>query len=234
MKVKNRDINSLVEKYGLVISRLSHRMIKNNEIAREAAQEVWYEIIRSIDSFKGNSEISTWIYTIARRTILKYAKNEKLVSESDIEKYANLGPLEYNEAEENKMEWIRLQCDSCLTALCHCLNNEARLIFLFRELAGLSYTLISEIMEMKEDNVRQITSRSFNKVKNFLNNDCPLYNPQGACRCRIKKQILSINLEKEYSKLEYAANLVDFFLKFDKELPRINYWKKIITETVTN
>ena len=53
------DINRLVKEYGNMISMIAHRMIQNKEIAREAAQEVWYELCKSISSFKGDSEIST-------------------------------------------------------------------------------------------------------------------------------------------------------------------------------
>jgi RNA polymerase sigma factor (sigma-70 family) len=228
------DLNNIISEFGPVISRVAHRMIKDNEVAKEAAQEVWVEIIKSLDTFKGNSSISTWIYTIARRTIIKYAKNERICRDVDIDNYARLGEIEYDEAEENKKEWVKQKCDVCLTASCHCLNNEARMIFLFREICELSYYQISVIMDMTEDNVRQISSRSFNKVRNFLNNDCPLYNSNGTCRCRIRKHVVSINLDKEYHKLENAANLVSFFLKFDLELPRKNYWEKFISEAVTN
>ena len=48
------DINRLVKEYGNMISMIAHRMILNKEIAREAAQEVWYELCKSITSFKGD------------------------------------------------------------------------------------------------------------------------------------------------------------------------------------
>ena len=52
------DVNRLVEEYGNMISTIAHRMIQNKEIAREAAQEVWYELCKSFHSFKGDSELS--------------------------------------------------------------------------------------------------------------------------------------------------------------------------------
>ena len=79
------DINYLVKEYGNMISTIAHRMIQNKEIAREAAQEVWYELCKSFSGFKGDSEISTWIYTVARRTIGRYAACEKQVKMSEIE-----------------------------------------------------------------------------------------------------------------------------------------------------
>lgn len=50
------DVNRLVEEYGNMISTIAHRMIQNKEIAREAAQEVWYELCKSFHSFKGDSD----------------------------------------------------------------------------------------------------------------------------------------------------------------------------------
>ena len=48
------DLKEIVEQYGVMVSSIAHRMIQNKEIAKEAAQEVWYEIIKSIDSLTGN------------------------------------------------------------------------------------------------------------------------------------------------------------------------------------
>ncbi|MFC0875775.1 RNA polymerase sigma factor [Saccharicrinis sp. FJH2] len=224
----NIDLEELVEKFGTMVSCISHRMIQNKELAKEASQEVWFEVIKSIDSFNGNSELSTWIYTIAKRTILKYSKNEKTATIIELEEFRALPEVEYSGTEEKRQEWVKEICDWCLTALNHCLNNDARLIFIFRENIGLSYKQISEIMDMKEDNIRQISSRSLSKIKNFMNDTCPLYNPQGTCKCRICKQVASIDFEQEYSTVQKMVRLADLYQKFEKELPRKNYWEKLL------
>jgi RNA polymerase sigma-70 factor (ECF subfamily) len=227
------DKEKLIEQFGDKISRLSHRMIWDNELAKEAAQEVWYEILKSLDNFRSISNISTWIYTISKRTILKYAHNERILKSTDLDTHFNLESIDYNGDEQDKKEWVKEQCDYCLTAFCHCLTNDARLIFLFRDIAELTDLEIAEIMDMKEENVRQISSRSKEKVKSFMQKDCVLISPNGNCRCRISKHVKSVQLDKEYGKLAKAAGLIDLFKKFDKELPRKNYWKKIIAEVVT-
>lgn len=224
----------LVEKYGEIISRLARRMIHNNEMAKEATQEVWFEILRSLENFRGNSELSTWIYTIAKRTILKYARNERIYKEREIDMHFDREPIDYSGTDEDKKQWIKDQCDYCLTAFCHCLNNEARLIFLFRDIAGLEYAQIAQIMQTSEENIRKISSRSKEKVRKFMNKDCILYNPEGNCRCRIKKQIKSIDFEKTYNHLAQTSQMIEFFLKFDKELPVKSYWEKYLTQDVTN
>ncbi len=172
------DLKEIVEQYGVMVSSIAHRMIQNKEIAKEAAQEVWYEIIKSIDSFNG--------------------------------------------------EWIKACCDWCLTAQNHCLTNDARLIFIFKINLNLPYKQISEIMGMTEESIRQISSRSIRKITHFMNDTCPLYNPQGTCKCRICKQVTSLNLEKEYTAIKKIIRLVDVYQRLEKELPRKNYWEKFI------
>jgi len=228
------DSTLLIEKYGLMVTRLAHRMINDSEVAKDAVQESWYEIIKSLHTFKGNSEISTWIFCIAKRTILRYSKNEKIVTKTDIEECIKKGQIKYDDSEEKKEEWIKDKCDKCLTAFCHCLNNDARLIFLFKENFDISYKQISDIMEMTEENVRKISSRSFKRVKNFLTDNCPLINPLGTCGCRIKEQIFSIDYEKKYAQWREVTRLIHFYNQFDKELPRKNEWEKFLKEAVTN
>jgi len=223
----------LVEQFGDKISRLSHRMIWDKELAKEAAQEVWYEILKSLDNFCSKSSISTWIYTISKRTILKYAQNEKVLKSTDLDTHFNQESIDYYGEEQDKKDWVKEKCDYCLTAFCHCLTNDARLIFLFRDIAELTDSEIAQIMNLKEENIRQIAFRSREKVKGFMNKDCVLINPQANCRCRISKHVKYVELDKEYSKLSKAAGLIDLFKKFDKELPRKNYWEKIILEVVT-
>lgn len=223
----------MVKQFGTKISGLAHRMIQNRDIAQEASQEVWYEVLKNIDQFKGNSDISTWIFVIARRTILRYAGLERTYNEKELSGYFEFEPIEYDGNEDDKRQWVKEKCDYCITALFHCLNADSRLIYLFRDIAGLSYAQISIIMGTSEMNVRQIVSRSREKIRNFMNKRCVLYNPTGDCRCRIRKHVVAVDLGGTYSKLSKAAKLADWFQKFDKELPRKNYWEKFVSEDVT-
>ena len=223
------DLEKIVEQYGTMISSISHRMIQNKEVAKEAAQEVWYEIIRSIGSCKGQSELSTWIYTRCKRTILRYARNERIATMNELKEFRDLPAIDPAEQDRDEHEWIKKCCDWCLTAQLHCLTNDARLIFIFKINLNLSHKQISEIMGMTEDNIRQISSRSINKITHFMDDTCPLYNPQGTCKCRICKQVNSLNLEKEYTAIKKIIRLVDVYQRLEKELPRKNYWEKFIS-----
>lgn len=219
---------TLVIQYGTMISTIAHRMIQNKEVAKEAAQEVWYEVFKSLPSFNGNSELSTWIYTIAKRTIYRYAQKEKEATLEELEEFRALQEIDYSGSDDARKEWVKERCDWCLTALNHCLNNEARLIFIFRENIELSHKQISEIMGISVENVRKIYSRSIDKISHFMTDTCPLYNPAGTCKCRICKQVYAIDFDKEYSTVARMIRLADLYQKFEKELPRKNYWEKFL------
>jgi len=173
------------------ILRLSRRMIRNRDTAADAAQEAWAEIVRSLPSFQGRSSIATWVYTIARRTIMRTALKEKRYSTRFLAEFFELnadeGLAQYAALpDDSRLEWLRSQCEACLTAILHCVHNDDRFIYLLRRVANLSYAEIAEVMEKSEIAVRQIQSRSSRKIAGFLSGHCPLYNPQGNCRCKLK------------------------------------------------
>lgn len=220
------DKDRLASEYGNYVSSLANRMIINQEIAKEAAQETWFEILKSLPSFSHKSKISTWIYTIAKRVILKYAVKEKVYSFDRIENYMNI-PAKLI-PDSNQFELLRetkAKCDECISAFCHCLNNESRLIFLFRNIAQLSYSEISHIMDMNESNCRKILSRSNQKIRNFLNRHCILFNQSGDCKCRITKQVERVQLDKMYGKMRKSQRLINFFKTTNKVIPKKNYWE---------
>ena len=101
------DLKEIVEQYGVMVSSIAHRMIQNKEIAKEAAQEVWYEIIKSIDSFNGESGLSTWIYTLCKRTILRYARNERIATMNELREFRELPAIDYNGQDRDEQEWIK-------------------------------------------------------------------------------------------------------------------------------
>jgi RNA polymerase sigma factor (sigma-70 family) len=70
----------IIEQYGPLVSSIAYRMTRNSALAEDAAQEAWLQIFKRLPSFEGRSSLSTWIYTIASRTILRYMKSEKFVS----------------------------------------------------------------------------------------------------------------------------------------------------------
>lgn len=61
------DVNAfstLVDRYKDLVYTLCYRMMKQSEEAEEVAQDVFIKAFQKLNSFKGNSKFSTWLYRI--------------------------------------------------------------------------------------------------------------------------------------------------------------------------
>lgn len=221
--------DQLVYDYGSMVSAICRRMIQDEETAREAAQDIWLEVMESLPSFQGRSKPSTWLYTIAYRIAIRYAKNDKIYSTKFLRDYFRNGEREFpNNVDIDKKIWVKEMCDKCLTGILHCLNNEARIAYIFRDIVQLPYEEISQILDKEPFSVRQLISRSRQKLNRFLNNECALYNPNGICACRMKKLVIETDLPQEYKKLRKIVDQAKFFKEAEQVLPRKNYWEKFL------
>jgi RNA polymerase sigma-70 factor (ECF subfamily) len=70
----------IARQYGGLVSGICARMIQNSETAADASQEVWVEILKSLHSFEGRSALSTWIYAITKRVVMRHAQRERVYS----------------------------------------------------------------------------------------------------------------------------------------------------------
>jgi len=212
------------------VSRLCRRMIRDREAARDAAQQVWLEITRSLPSFDGRSRLSTWVWTVARRTVSRQASKEKTYSTRFLHEFFVLredeGMPELERVPvEDRVAWARLQCDECLTGILHCLGNEDRFIYLLRVLGGLSFAEIAEIVECEEPAARQAYSRGSRKLSRFLSGNCALYNPDGDCRCKLKAPLRSLESSLDYRRVRELSKRMLFLEAAESFHPPKEYWR---------
>jgi RNA polymerase sigma-70 factor (ECF subfamily) len=186
-------VAGLIEDYGRMVSSICRRMIQDEDSAQDAAQEVWLEVMKSLPSFQGAAKVSTWIYTIAARVAKRYAHHDRVYSTRFLSDYFREGERELPDSRDfDQNLWVRQMCDRCLTGILHCLEPEAQMAYILRDLAGLPYDDIAAILERDPATVRQVISRSRRKLKHFLEGECALQNPHGqvarqgiTCCCQV-------------------------------------------------
>ncbi len=66
------------------VYRLAYSLLGNAALAEEAAQETFLRVWKALPGFRGESSISSWIYTIARNTCLTLRKS-RAVSETALD-----------------------------------------------------------------------------------------------------------------------------------------------------
>ena len=88
--------NLLVITYERRVFALVFRMLGRRDEAEDLAQEVFVQVFKAIDQFRGDSKLSTWIYRIAvnlckNRT--KYLKRRHAGEQDDVDAMADRAPL---------------------------------------------------------------------------------------------------------------------------------------------
>ncbi len=67
----------LVENYQDIVFNTALGIVQNHEDAEDVAQEVFIQVYRSIDQFKGDARLSTWLYRIATTKALDHIRSKK-------------------------------------------------------------------------------------------------------------------------------------------------------------
>lgn len=168
----------LVEKYQNRLYRLILRIIKNQSVVEDLVQESLVKAYRSIASFRGDSAFYTWLYKIGLNTARNYLFDNKhrpqidsSVEVEDAENYSSA--LDVHNAETPETELINKQIVQTVSASIEALPAELRAAISMREIDGLSYQEISEIMNCPVGTTRSRIFRARDiiaeKLKPLLN-----------------------------------------------------------------
>ena len=68
------DFDKIYAEYYSEVYKFVLTLCQNHTLAEEITQESFFKALKSIDSFNGNSKISTWLCKIARNTLFSYTK----------------------------------------------------------------------------------------------------------------------------------------------------------------
>ncbi len=171
-RLKRRDeaaFNTIVRLYQERVFRLLLRMLGDREEAEDVAQEVFISVFKSIDSFRGDSKFSTWLYRVATnhcKNRIKYldrrarGKRKELdeLSEHDALESATMNPSAQiarpdEQAEANQMEII---VRSAIMEL----DEDQRMLVIMRDVENMSYEEIQAETGLLEGTVKSRLHRA--------------------------------------------------------------------------
>lgn len=156
----------LVEKYKHMVYTLTIKIVKNREEAEEISQDVFVKAFKKLESFKGDSKFSTWIYKIAYYASLDVVKrNKRFVNTENIEDFneADLGnikdALDYLQEKERK---------KVIDAALFKLNDDERTILTLYYFEEIPVKEISKVVNLSVDNIKTKLFRSRKKLASIL------------------------------------------------------------------
>jgi len=158
LKGESTSFKTLVERYQNLVFTIAFRITNNREEAEEVAQDVFMKIYHGLDSFKGDSKFSSWLYRIAYNTALTKIRNKK----------AGFQPLENHESGEVLNEAIGIFTKEYLNKAINMLEpDEATVITLFY-LSEQSLDEIAQILNVEVNTVKVRLYRARKKLRGKL------------------------------------------------------------------
>lgn len=158
--------NLLVSRYQNKVAGLLTRYISHNDIP-DVVQESFIKAYRSIESFRGDSAFYTWLYRIAVNTAKNYltAQGRRPPSEDILAEDAGTH-LRDVDTPENEM--LSSELEKVVFDTIHSLPEDLRTAITLRELEGLSYEEIAEIMDCPVGTVRSRIFRAREVIENKI------------------------------------------------------------------
>ena len=182
-RLKQRDeaaFREMMRTYQQRVFNLVFRMLGNKDEAEELAQEVFFTVFKSIDSFRGESKLSTWIYRIAVnhcKNRHKYLARRMYHASQPLDEVSERstagrdgGPTMSLQAQISEPDKVLmgLQLEEAIQREIAALDEEQRLLVVLRDVQGLSYQEIATITSLAEGTVKSRLHRARMTLKDRL------------------------------------------------------------------
>lgn len=164
-RVKRGDVKAfemLVVKYQRRIERLIGRMVRDVDLVPDIAQETFIRAYRAIPQFRGESQFYTWLYRIAVNTAKKALvglKRDPIVTESarasrEDDDETSRVENELTDGETPEAVMASKEIAAAVNGAIEALSDDLRQAITLREIEGLSYEEIAELMDCPIGTVR--------------------------------------------------------------------------------
>jgi RNA polymerase sigma-70 factor (ECF subfamily) len=160
----------LVMTYQHRVFGVALRMLGNRAEAEEVAQEAFVRAHRALGDFRGDAKLSTWLYAITSRLCLnRLASGERRLirhGEDALLRLSDAGPRPDAALERRELE-------TALGRAIAELPEDRRIVVVLRDIEGLSYEEIAQVLELELGTVRSRLHRARAELKEKLERFLP-------------------------------------------------------------
>ena len=165
---------ALVKEHEKLVYNLALRMVHDPEDAADMAQESFIKAFKSLKAFKGNSKFSVWLYRITMNVCTDFLRSKSRaqtvsLTVDDGDELTELSVPDTGGSAEDKLmqkltrEAVRKGLDA--------LPEDYRAPLVLRELHGLSYAEIADVLKLEEGTVKSRIFRARKKLCEYLIRD---------------------------------------------------------------
>jgi RNA polymerase sigma-70 factor (ECF subfamily) len=174
-KNKISGFKKLVDKYQRLVVNTCYGFVHNRQDAEDIAQDVFIEVYRSIERFRKQSKLSTWLYRIAVNKSLNYIRDNKKntwFQSLDIlfNDNTNTKVLEPEDSKNNMPDKIteNKETGSYIFEAINALPENQQIAFTLSKYEDLSYKEIADVMKLSLSSVESLIFRAKKNLQKKL------------------------------------------------------------------
>lgn len=162
MKEKEQEFLNRIEKHKGILYKVSKMYMDNHHDQQDLFQEIVCQLWKSFDSFRNESQFSTWMYRVAINTAIVFLKKEK----RKVDKYEIASENIKEETDDSEIKENQIK---------HFYKAVQKLekidkAILFYQLEGFSHKEIGDNLGISEGNARVKLNRAKEKLKEIIKN----------------------------------------------------------------
>lgn len=162
MKAKEQDFLTRIEKHKGILYKVSKMYMDNHDDQQDLFQEIVCQLWKSYDSFRNESQFSTWMYRVAINTAIVFLKKEK----RKVDKYEISSENIKEETDDSEIK--ESQIEHFYKAVQKLEKIDKAIIFY--QLEGFSHKEIGDNLGISEGNARVKLNRAKEKLKEIIKN----------------------------------------------------------------
>ena len=152
----------LVDRYEDKIFRLAFRFVRNETEAKEIVQDTFLLVWRKLDTFKGDSQLGSWLYRVATNTALMRLRAQRRHPEISTEELPVDYLDNYGQVPAAGENWAKRPDDELQSDELRQRSQKAvdelqeiyRTVFIIRDVEGLSTEETAEVLEISIPTVK--------------------------------------------------------------------------------
>jgi RNA polymerase sigma-70 factor (ECF subfamily) len=168
----------LLQKYRKPIIHFMYRMVHNQAIAEELAQEVFLRVYRSRETYRAEARFSTWLYRIATNLGVNHARDTRhertastiYLDEPDSETGTTPDVADTTLSAEASL--LRRERLNAIRQHVLALPERQRTAVLMHKYEGMDYKQIGDVLKLSESATKSLLFRAYqtlrDKLKDFL------------------------------------------------------------------
>jgi len=166
--------NTLAEKYHRPMIHFLYRIVHNQAVAEELAQEVFLRVYRARDSYRAEARFSTWLYRIATNLAVNHARDTRhersaqtvYLDEPDQESGTTPDVADGELTVEQRL--LRDERMAAIRSHVMALPERQRMAVLMHKYQEMDYRQIGEVLKLSESATKSLLFRAYQTLRDRL------------------------------------------------------------------